>query len=197
MDIMSTRALRSNRKAMMAKVSNKRRKEMNTNTFTLKTKFQQVGSLLITVTAHDPSHPHTVTWKSHFLLIERDSHQMQIKFHADVFSLENNRAEYFHSMIQQLYSSPYWVSFDVRYTAVLLGLYLSTRLQYGSFLSSMVQTQSSGMSAASHNIILKQKYQRKLPCLVPSGAQPVVVVQVCWVSPRAHICQPLHKTLQV
>lgn len=35
----------------------------------------------------------------------------------------------------------------------------------------MVQTQSSGMSAASHNIILKQKYQRKLPCLVPSGAQ--------------------------
>lgn len=146
---------------------------MNTNTFTLNTKFQQVGSLLIpfTVTEHDPLHTHTVTWKRHFLLIERDSHQMQIKFHADVFSLEHNRAEYFHSMIQQLYSSPYWVSFDVRYTVVLLVLYLSTRLQYGSFLSSMVQTQSSGMSAASHNIILKQKYQRKLPCLVPSGAQ--------------------------
>lgn len=85
---------------------------------------------------------------------------MQIKFHADVFSLEHNSCIHLHIE-----------SFDVRYTAVLLVLYLSTRLQYGSFLSSMVQTQSSGMSAASHNIILKQKYQRKLPCLVPSGAQ--------------------------
>lgn len=99
MDIMSTRALRSNRKAMMAKVSNKRRrKEMNTNTFTLNTKFQQVGSLLIpfTVTEHDPLHTHTVTWKRHFLLIERDSHQMQIKFHADVFSLEHNSCIHLH-----------------------------------------------------------------------------------------------------
>lgn len=71
---------------------------------------------------------------------------------------------------QQLYSSPYWVIWCEIYCGVAC-LVSQHQTQYGSFLSSMVQTQSSGMSAASHNIILKQKYQRKLPCLVPSGAQ--------------------------